>query len=110
MTRGKFNKQEQITFFFSKDHDEERAMHWKSDNLEIMINIEADEIIKYLFDSIRSSYQNNLGLIKGSGFVFDNIYLLYYKCHKKNPFHRGSYIGSPDTIKSKKATINLINK
>ena len=73
-----------------------------------MINIEADEIIKYLFDSIRSSYQNNLGLIKGSG--FDNIYLLYYKFHKKNPIHRGSYIGSPDTIKSKKATINLINK
>ena len=56
-------------------------MHGKSDNLEVMINMEANEIIKDLFDSIRSSYQNNLGLIKGSDFVFDNVYLLYYKCH-----------------------------
>ena len=85
-------------------------MHGKSDNLEVIINMEANEIIKDLFDSIRSSYQNNLGLIKGSDFVFDNVYLLYYKCHKKNPIHGGSYIGSPDTIKSKKATINPIKK
>ena len=30
----------------SIDNDEERVMHSKSDNIEIMINDEADEIIK----------------------------------------------------------------
>ena len=47
--------------------------------------------------------------IKDSEFVFDYGHLLYYKHHKINPNH-GSYIDSPDWIKSKKATINLINK
>ena len=28
------------------DNDEERVMHSKSDNIEIMINDEADEVIK----------------------------------------------------------------
>ena len=32
------------------------------------------------------------------------------KCHKINPNHGGSYKDSPDWIKNKKATINLINK
>ena len=35
---------------------------------------------------------------------------MYYKCHKINPNRSGSYIDSPDWIKNKKATINLINK
>ena len=33
----------------SKDTDEERVMHSKSDKIEIMINDEADEFIKELF-------------------------------------------------------------
>ena len=48
--------------------------------------------------------------MKGSEFVFDYARLFYYKCHKINPNHVGSYIDSPDWIKSKKATINPINK
>ena len=37
-------------------------------------------------------------------------FLLYYKCHKINRNHGGAYIDFPDWIKSKKATINPINK
>ena len=48
--------------------------------------------------------------MKGSEFVFDYAQLLYYKCHKINPNRGGSYIDSPDWIKSKKATINPINE
>ena len=48
--------------------------------------------------------------MKGSEFVFDYVYLLYYKCHKINPNRGGSCIYSPDWIKKKKATINSINK
>ena len=35
-------------------------MHCKSDNIEIMINNEADEVVKELFDSHKNRYQNNL--------------------------------------------------
>ena len=37
-------------FISSIDNDEECVMHSKSDNTEIMINDEADEVIKELFD------------------------------------------------------------
>ena len=64
------------------DNYEERVMHLKSDNIEIMINDEADEVIKELFHLLKNKYQNNLELMKGSEVVFDYIHLLYYKCHK----------------------------
>ena len=38
------------------------------------------------------------------------INFIYYKCHKINPNRGWSYINSPDWMKNKKATINLINK
>ena len=41
-------------FVSSTDNDEERIMPSKSDKTEIMINDEADEIIKYLFDSLKN--------------------------------------------------------
>ena len=70
-------------------------MHSKSDNIEIIINDETNEVIKELFDSHKSRYQNNLELMKGSEFIFDFVQLLYYKCHKISPSCHGSYIDSP---------------
>ena len=49
------------------------------------------------------------GSMKSSEFVLENVHLLYYKCHKKNSNHSGSYIDYPDWIKHKKATINAFN-
>ena len=40
--------------------------------------------------------------MKGTDFAFDYIHLLYYKCHKINPNRGGTYIDSPDRIKTKK--------
>ena len=52
----------------------------------------------------------NETLMRGSDFIFDCVYLLFYKCNKIN-FKRGeSYVNSPDWIKNKKATINPINE
>ena len=65
-------------------------MHSKSDNIEIMINNGADEVIKYSFISLKNGYQNNLQLVKGSEVVFDNLHLLYNKSHKINPNRSGS--------------------
>ena len=59
-------------------------------------NDEADEIIKELFDSFKSRYQNNLESMKGREFLFDYVHLLYHKCHKIDPDHGGSCIDSPD--------------
>ena len=55
-------------------------MHSKSDNIEIMINDEEDE--NKFFKLLKKRYQNNLELMKGSGFVYNYVHLLYHKCHK----------------------------
>ena len=85
-------------------------MHSKSDNTEIMINDEANEVIKQLFHSLKNRHQNNLESIKSSEFVFNYVHLLYYKCLKINPNCGRSYIDSLGWIKCKKAPINPINK
>ena len=41
------------------DNDEKHVMHSKSDGIEIMMNDEADEFIKKIFDSLKNRYQNN---------------------------------------------------
>ena len=46
-----------ISFVSSKDTDEERIIHSKSDNIEVKINDEANEVIKELFESLLSRYQ-----------------------------------------------------
>ena len=40
--------------------------------------------------------------MEGSEFVIDYAHLLYYKCHKINPNCGGTYIDSPNWIKSTK--------
>ena len=44
----------------SIDNYEHCVMHSKSDNIEVMINDEADEVIKELFASLKNRYQSNL--------------------------------------------------
>ena len=67
---------------YSLDNDEEHVMHSKNDNIEIMINDEADEVIEEIFDLLKNRYQNILESMKGSEFFFDYVQFLYYKCHK----------------------------
>ena len=63
-------------FICSMDNNEEQVMHSKSDKTDIMINDDADEAIKELFDTLKNRYQNNFELMKGSEFVFDYFQLL----------------------------------
>ena len=44
-------------FISSIDNDEEHIIHSKTDNIKIMINDEADEVIKELFTKIFSRIQ-----------------------------------------------------
>ena len=50
------------------------------------------KLLKKLFKSLKNRYQNNFELMKSSESVFNNVHLLYYKCHKINSNHGGSYI------------------
>ena len=45
--------------FYSKDSEENRTMHSKSDNIEILVGNETDEIIEDLFDSLLQKYQKD---------------------------------------------------
>ena len=46
-----------INFISSKDSDETRNMHTKSNNIEIMVGSETNEIIEELFKSLLQRYQ-----------------------------------------------------
>ena len=96
----------QINFISSLDTRETCKMNSKTDNVEIMMDIETDGIIKKLFESFFERYQERLETkMEGSNFVFENVYLLYYSLHKISLNRGGSYIDSPSWIKHKGATI-----
>ena len=100
-----------VNFISSLDTDEFCTMHTKSDNIEIMMSTETDDIINELFKSFLRRYQEGLETkMKGSEFIFESVDLLYYSLHKISLNRGGSYIDSPDWIKNKKATINPQNK
>ena len=91
-----------INFFSSKDSEEIRTMHSKSDNIEIFIGNETDEIIEDLFNSIIQRYQKGLEeSMKGSEFVFDSADSSYYKLYKISLKRGRSYIDSPDWLINK---------
>ena len=89
----------------SKDNDEERVVHSKSDN-----------------DKKRCSYRKHFSIsslqisnlvgtsTKVSNFAFNCVHLLYCKSRKINFKRDGWYIESLDWIKNKKETINTINE
>ena len=66
-----------INFISSKDSDGTRTMHTKSNNIEIMVGSEANEIIGDLFESFLQKYQEGLEeLMRGSEFVYDSVDVL----------------------------------
>ena len=71
-----------INFISSKDVDEERVMHSKSDNIELMLYDNANEVVNKVFESLLSRYQIDLEtLMRGSDFIFDSVQLLYYNIY-----------------------------
>ena len=96
-----------VNFFSSKDSEETCTINTKSDNIEIMMGNETDEVIEGLFESLLQRYQEGLEKsMRGIEFVFDSVNLLYYKIHKESLNRGGSYIDSPKWLKNKKAIIN----
>ena len=71
-------------------------MHSESDNIEIMILIQVED-----FDSLKNRYQSNVENMRGSEFPFYYVQILCYNCHEVSLNRGGSYIDSPDWIKTK---------
>ena len=86
-------------------------MRRKSDNIEIMMDSETDEIIEKRFKSLLQIYQEGLEeSMKRRDFIFDSVSLLYYRLQKTSLKRTGSsYIDSPKWLKNKRTTINPKN-
>ena len=100
-----------VNFISSKkDSDETRIMHPTSDNIEIMMGSETEEIIKEIFKSLQQRYQKGLEeSMDGNHFFFDGVNALYYKLNKVSLSRGGSYIDYREWLKNKKATISPKN-
>ena len=100
-----------INFVSSNDTGEIRTIFVWSDNEEIRLGNETDDIVKRLINSFLNNYQKEeLILRNGSNFVFESVGLLSYHIHKTSLKRGNSYIKSPEWIASKKAIINPKNK
>ena len=85
-------------------------MYRRSDNFEIMIGDDNDDVIEELFKLFLKRYEENLQIkMKGSEFEFDGVNFLYYDFNKISINRGGSYIDSPKWLKDKKSTINPKN-
>ena len=76
--------------------DETRIIHTRSDNIEIMIGDDNDDIIEELFRTFLQKYEENLqNKMRGSDFEFDGINFLYHDFNEISLNRSGSYIDSP---------------
>ena len=72
-----------INFISSKDSGETRAMHTKSNNVEVTRGSETEEIVEELFKSFLQKYEEELKeSIRGSDFIHDSVGALYYNLNK----------------------------
>ena len=83
-----------INFVSSKDFEETRAINAKSDNIEIFMGNETNEIIEEPLESVLQRYQEGLEeSMKGTEFIFNGVDLLHYNLSKISFNRVGSYIG-----------------
>ena len=100
-----------VNFVSSNDTGEIRIIFVWSNNEEIRLGNETDDIIKGFINSFLIEYpKEELILRNGSNFVFESVDLLSYHIHKASLKKENSYIKSPEWIVNKKATINVKNK
>ena len=72
-----------INFISTNDTGEIRTYHVNSDNEEIRLGNETNDIINRLIESFLSKYQNEEKILRnGSNFAFESVNLLNYHIHK----------------------------
>ena len=86
-----------VNFVSSNDTGEIRTIFVLSDNEEIRLGNETDDIVKRLINSFLNNYQKEEIILRnGSNFVLENVDLLSYHIHKTSLKRRNSYIKSPE--------------
>ena len=99
-----------VNFISSKDTGETCTIFVWSDNEEIRLGNETDDIIKGLLNSFLNNYQKEEIILRnGSNFVFESVDLLSYLIHKTSLKRGKSYMKSPEWVVNKRATINPKN-
>ena len=99
-----------INFISSKNLNDTRDMHCISDNIEIMMGFDTNEIILKKFNSLFQRYQKGLEVsMKGSDFVFDYVESLNYIFHKIDLKRSGSHIENDDDRCFQYSIINALN-
>ena len=83
---------------FYLDSEEIRKQSPWSDNVEVLMGNETDDIITELFDSFSQGYQKRLEKLQrnGSNFIFDGVDLLSYRLHETSMKRGKLYIESPN--------------
>ena len=91
-----------INFVSSNDTGQIRTVFVWSDNEEIRLGNETDDIIERLISSFLNNYQKEeLILRNGNNFVFESVGLLSYHIHKTCLKRGNSYIKSSKQINPK---------
>ena len=99
-----------VNFISSNDTGEIRTIYVWSDNAEILMGNETNDIIKKLFRSFLNNYQKEEQIMRGgSNFNFESVELLDYHVHKISLKRGKSYIKSLEWLENKKETINPKN-
>ena len=91
-----------VNFVSSNDTGEIRTIFVWSDNEEIRLGNETDDIIKELLNSFLNNYQKEeIVLTKASDFAFESVDLLSYHVHKTSMKREKSYKKSPEWVLNK---------
>ena len=99
-----------VVFISSNDTGETRTIFVWSDNEEIRLGNETDDIIKGRINSFLNNYQKEETIFRnGSNFVFESVDLLSYHIHKTSLKKGKSYMKSPEWVVNKRAAINPKN-
>ena len=100
-----------VNFVSSNVTGETRTIFVWSDNEEIRLGNETDDIIKELINYFLNNYQKEEIILRnGSNFVFESVDLLSYHLYKISLRRGRLYIKSPEWVLNKRATINPKNK
>ena len=99
-----------VNFVSSKDAGETRTVFVWSDNEEIRLGNETDDIVKGLLNSFLNNHKKEEEVLtNGSDFVFKSVDLLSYHIHKTSLKRGKSYMKYPEWIVNKRAIINPKN-
>ena len=80
-----------------------RTFYVRSDNEEIRLGNDTNDIITKIYKSTLNNYQNEEQILRnGSNYIFESVDILNIHFHKIDLSRGSSYIESPQRISSKK--------